>query len=72
LVAPTGTRDVLEWSQYKDIQSISFADDESIQTTLKVLNNFVQQGNMVILAGVNEAAMKTPGKTHEKNHSRTG
>lgn len=71
LLAPTGTRDILEWSQYKDIQSISFADDESIQTTLKVINNFVQQGNMIILAGVNEAAMKTPGKTHEKNHSRT-
>ena len=71
LVAPTGTRDILERSPYKTIQSISYANDETLQHTLKMINYFVQQGNMIILAGVNETSMKIPSKTHEKNNSRS-
>lgn len=69
LLAPTGTRDVLEWTPYKTIKSISFSDDETVQNTLKAVNHFVQKGNMILLAGVNETAMKVPGATWEKNNS---
>jgi len=51
------------------IESISYANDEKVQHTLKTINHFVQQGNMIILAGINEAAMKTPGEAGEKNNS---
>ncbi|HMS91308.1 MAG TPA: hypothetical protein PKC87_03755 [Candidatus Absconditabacterales bacterium] len=69
LIAPTGTRDVLEWTPYKTIKNISFSDDQVIQNTLKAINCFVQKGNMILLAGVNETAMKVPGYAGEKNNS---
>ena len=43
----------------------------NIKVTNKFLRSFIEQGDAIILEGMNETAIKRPDKTDPKNHTRT-
>lgn len=70
IIAPTGTRDTPQRDLYKEIQKIYFESDETLEPSCKMIANFAEKGNPVILAGINEIYAKAPGETWEKDNSR--
>ena len=42
----------------------------NIKVTNKFLRSFIEQGDAIILEGMNETAIKRPDKTDPKNHTR--
>ncbi|MEI6673223.1 MAG: hypothetical protein WCL02_08155 [bacterium] len=45
--------------------------NRNVRATNKLLRTFVEQGDTLILQGMNEAGMKRPDKTNPKDHTWT-
>lgn len=60
LMAPTGTRDILDWNHDWTIRSIMFKNDEGITKTAKLIQSFAEQGNKIVLVGTNWTWLKKP------------
>ena len=70
-LAPGGTRDVLKRGSNGEVEKIYMEKNLNIKVTNKFLRSFIEQGDAIILEGMNETAIKRPDKTDPKNHTRT-
>lgn len=61
LMAPTGTRDILNWNLDGTIKSIMFKNDEGIGQTARLVKSFVENWNKIVLVGTNGTWLKRPG-----------
>lgn len=71
VLAPGGTRDVLKRGSNGEVEKIYMEKNLNIKVTNKFLRSFIEQGDTLILEGMNETAIKRPDKTDPKNHTRT-
>ncbi|MDD3262574.1 MAG: hypothetical protein PHR61_01900 [Candidatus Absconditabacteria bacterium] len=73
LMAPTGTRDIINRNNDGTLKSIMFQDDESIPQTTKIIKLFAEKGNKIVLVGTNGAGLKRPGvkRVKERDNNRT-
>lgn len=73
LMAPTGTRDVVERNSDGTIKSIIFKNDSWIENTAKLIKNLVELWTKVVLVGTNGVGLKRPTakKVTETNNNRT-
>ncbi len=71
VLAPGGTRDMLKRGSNGEVEKIYMEKNLNIKVTNKFLRSFIEQGDTLILEGMNETAIKRPDKTDPKNHTRT-
>ena len=71
VLAPGGTRDVLQRGIHGEVEKIYMEKNLNIKVTNKFLRSFIEQGDTLVLEGMNETAIKRPDKTEPKNHTRT-
>ncbi|MCX6822513.1 MAG: hypothetical protein NTX91_00760 [candidate division SR1 bacterium] len=71
VLAPGGTRDALQRGPHGEVEKIYMENNLNIKVTSKFLRSFIDQGDTLVLEGMNETAIKRPDKTDPKNHTRT-
>jgi len=71
ILALGGTRDVLQRGIHGEIEKIYMERNLNVKVSNKFLRSFIEQGDSLVLEGMNETAIKRPDKTDPKNHTRT-
>lgn len=71
-MAPEGTRNAIARDpQTGEASTIYMEKNANVRATEAFLLPFIQNGDMLVLEGMNETATKRPDKTDPKNHTRT-
>lgn len=60
LMAPTGTRDIINWNADWTIKSISFQSDDWVEQTIKVIKSLAESEHEIVLVGTNGTSLKNP------------
>ena len=71
MLAPGGTRDLTKRNSYGEIEKIYMEKNYNVWATNKFLLPFIQQGDTLVVEGMNEVAIKRPDKTNPKDHTWT-
>ena len=73
IMAPTGTRDVIQRNSDWTVNAILFKDDTWIESTAKIIKSLVESWTKIILVWTNGTGLKRPGmkKVTETNNNRT-
>ena len=71
MLALAGTRDISKRKSYGEIEKIYMEKNHNVRATNKLLQTCVEQGDLLVLQGMNETEMKRPDKTNLRDHTWT-
>jgi len=69
-LAPEGTRNALLRNSQGGVDKIYMEKNLNVIATRRFLRSFIENGDALVLQGVNDAGLKMPGKTNPLDHTR--